>query len=81
MESVGPECTPLKQKYDSCFNGWYSEKFLKGDTTPECEELFKEYRACIFSTLREKGLDKLLEDSRKEWAESAKPDSGSSSSP
>lgn len=45
--SVGPNCTELKQKYDTCFNKWYSEKFLKGDTTPECEELFKDYRACV----------------------------------
>lgn len=45
--SVGPNCTELKQKYDNCFNKWYSEKFLKGDTTPECEELFKDYRACV----------------------------------
>lgn len=45
--SVGANCTELKQKYDNCFNKWYSEKFLKGDTTPECEELFKDYRACV----------------------------------
>lgn len=45
--SVGANCTELKQKYDNCFNKWYSEKFLKGDTTPECEDLFKDYRACV----------------------------------
>lgn len=45
--SIGPECTELKQKYDTCFNKWYSEKFLKGDTTPECEDLFKDYKACV----------------------------------
>jgi TRIAP1/MDM35 family protein len=45
--SVGVNCTELKQKYDNCFNRWYSEKFLKGDTTPECEQLFKDYRACV----------------------------------
>lgn len=27
--SFAPECTDLKTKYDSCFNEWYSEKFLK----------------------------------------------------
>lgn len=45
--SVGADCTDLKQRYDTCFNKWYSEKFLKGDTTPECEDLFKDYRACV----------------------------------
>ncbi|GAA5816712.1 hypothetical protein MFLAVUS_010244 [Mucor flavus] len=64
--SVGANCTDLKLKYDSCFNKWYSEKFLKGDTTSECEDLFKDYRACVMSTLKEKGIDKLLDDSRKE---------------
>ncbi|KAI8370895.1 mitochondrial distribution/morphology family 35/apoptosis [Choanephora cucurbitarum] len=64
--SIGPNCTELKQKYDNCFNKWYSEKFLKGDTTPECEDLFKDYRACVMSALKEKGIDKLLDDSRKE---------------
>ncbi|KAF7724253.1 Mitochondrial distribution and morphology protein 35 [Apophysomyces ossiformis] len=64
--SVGANCTELKQKYDACFNRWYSEKFLKGDTTPECEELFKDYRACVLVTLKEKGIDKLLAESRKE---------------
>ncbi|KAI8393822.1 mitochondrial distribution/morphology family 35/apoptosis [Radiomyces spectabilis] len=64
--SVGPNCTELKQKYDNCFNKWYSEKFLKGDTTPECEDLFKDYRACVMVTLKEKGIDNLLAESRKE---------------
>ncbi len=47
MESIGPECTKLKHKYEACFNKWYSEKFLKGDTHDECEPLFREYRACL----------------------------------
>ncbi|KAI9281832.1 mitochondrial distribution/morphology family 35/apoptosis [Sporodiniella umbellata] len=64
--SVGVNCTELKQKYDNCFNRWYSEKFLKGDSTPECEQLFKDYRACVMATLKEKGIDKLLDNSRKE---------------
>ncbi|SAM05445.1 hypothetical protein [Absidia glauca] len=64
--SVGADCTELKHKYDACFNKWYSEKFLKGDTTPECEDLFKDYRACVMVALKDKGIDKLLSDSRKE---------------
>ncbi|KAI9634738.1 uncharacterized protein MKK02DRAFT_37617 [Dioszegia hungarica] len=23
MESLSPECTPLKHRYDSCFNSWF----------------------------------------------------------
>ncbi|KAH8555562.1 mitochondrial distribution/morphology family 35/apoptosis [Umbelopsis sp. PMI_123] len=64
--SIGSECTELKQKYDSCFNKWYSEKFLKGDTTPECEDLFKDYKACVMVALKEKQIDTLLADARKE---------------
>lgn len=47
MDSIGPECTELKHKYEACFNRWYSEKFLKGETRDECEPLFKAYKACL----------------------------------
>lgn len=47
MESIGKECTELKQKYDACFNTWYSEKFLKGDASPDCQDLFVQYRDCV----------------------------------
>lgn len=47
MDSIGPECTELKQKYEACFNKWYSEKFLKGDKNDECEPLFRQYKACL----------------------------------
>lgn len=50
MESIGKECTALKNKYDECFNQWYSEKFLKGDYSASCQEVFEEYRACILVT-------------------------------
>ncbi|CEP10073.1 hypothetical protein [Parasitella parasitica] len=66
--SVGPDCTELKQKYDNCFNKWYSEKFLKGDTTPECEDLFKDYRACVMfdtETQAKKNLEKKYTDAFK----------------
>lgn len=29
MESMSPECTPLKTAYDTCFQNWYTTKFLK----------------------------------------------------
>jgi TRIAP1/MDM35 family protein len=47
MDSIGKECTPLKHEYDACFNKWYSERFLKGDVTPECDALFTTYKACV----------------------------------
>jgi len=32
MSSVGEDCNELKQQYDACFNSWFSERFLKGQT-------------------------------------------------
>ncbi|RUS22683.1 hypothetical protein BC937DRAFT_87824 [Endogone sp. FLAS-F59071] len=45
--SIGANCTELKARYDNCFHKWYSEKFLKGSMETECEDLFKEYKACV----------------------------------
>ena len=58
MNSLGPECNELKQKYDACFNLWFSEKFLKGgsntkdvskeEATPSmCEPIFVLYQKCV----------------------------------
>ena len=52
MESIGKHCTEAKHLYEQCFNKWYAEKFLKGDTSPECVELFEKYRACVMVTIR-----------------------------
>jgi len=57
MNSIDPECTPLKTVYDTCFNTWYSEKFLKGVQSDECEELFTVYQACVKKALKEKDID------------------------
>ncbi|KAF9977133.1 Mitochondrial distribution and morphology protein 35 [Actinomortierella ambigua] len=64
--SIGEACTKIKQEYDSCFNSWYSEQFLKGDISPKCDELFFKYKECLLKVLEEKKLDKLLDDARKE---------------
>ncbi|KAF9966201.1 Mitochondrial distribution and morphology protein 35 [Mortierella alpina] len=64
--SVGEKCTKIKQEYDSCFNAWYSEKFLKGDATPQCDDLFFKYKECLMKTLEEKKLDVVLADARKD---------------
>lgn len=47
MESIGPECTELKQKYEQCFNKWYAEGFLRGDREDVCAPLFLEYKKCL----------------------------------
>ena len=51
LQSIGAQCNELKKEYDACFNKWYSEKFLKGDVRPECEEMFKKYKACVMVRL------------------------------
>ncbi|TPX39374.1 hypothetical protein SeLEV6574_g07262 [Synchytrium endobioticum] len=66
MGSLAPECTTLKHDYDACFNKWYSEKFLKGIKGGDCEELFRKYKECVWEAIKDKGIDKLIQDARKE---------------
>ncbi|KAJ3217074.1 Mitochondrial distribution and morphology protein 35 [Dinochytrium kinnereticum] len=66
MASISPECLELKQQYDACFNKWYSEKFLKGKGGEDCEILFKKYRGCVWTAIKEKNIDKLINDARRE---------------
>ncbi|KAJ1926346.1 Mitochondrial distribution and morphology protein 35 [Tieghemiomyces parasiticus] len=73
MESVGKECTELKHQYEDCFNKWYLEKYLKGDYTPACQDLFDKYRACVLKTLKEKDLLDTIEAGRKEVGSKFKP--------
>lgn len=41
-------CSELKQKYDACFNYWFSERFLKGDTNDTmCSTLLNVYKECV----------------------------------
>ncbi|KYM92538.1 TP53-regulated inhibitor of apoptosis 1 [Atta colombica] len=48
MNSIGEACNDLKQQYDVCFHTWFSEKFLKGDTSDStCSHLFKMYQQCV----------------------------------
>ena len=37
-------CADLKGIYSKCFNTWYTEKFLKGDTSAACQVEFEAYR-------------------------------------
>ncbi|KAJ5989399.1 hypothetical protein N7481_004609 [Penicillium waksmanii] len=68
--SIAPECNEIKERYDTCFLKWYSEKYLRGNTTSnECEELFGKYKKCLNKVLKERGIDTMLEDARKSSSE------------
>ena len=48
MNSLSPECQELKAQYDTCFNKWFREKFLKGQPEdPACNALFESYQRCV----------------------------------
>lgn len=48
MNSIGEECNDLKKEYDACFNAWFAEKFLRGNTNDSvCAQLFKSYQQCV----------------------------------
>lgn len=67
MESLGKACTELKQKYEDCFNKWYTDEFLKGQFgSNPCQDMFEEYRACVMVAVKEKNLENLLDEARKE---------------
>jgi len=58
MNSIGEECNELKQKYDSCFNIWFSEKFLKGDSNDDmCKPLFVLYRDCVRTAIKNQNIN------------------------
>jgi TRIAP1/MDM35 family protein len=66
MESLDPKCTELKAKYENCFRSWYSGSYLTStdpsEVIDDCAGLFKEYRTCLNAVLKEKGIDKMLEE-------------------
>jgi len=63
--SLAPECNDVKERYDSCFLKWYSEKYLRGSaTTDDCEELFKQYKTCLGKALKDKGIEQMVEEAR-----------------
>ncbi|KAK6582655.1 hypothetical protein PZA11_005063 [Diplocarpon coronariae] len=68
--SLAPECNEMKERYDSCFLKWYSEKYLRGQgTTDECASLFKDYKKCLTAALKERGIDKMLDEARENHKE------------
>ncbi|OIW26496.1 UPF0203-domain-containing protein [Coniochaeta ligniaria NRRL 30616] len=65
--SLAPECNEVKEKYDTCFLKWYSEKYLRGAASSEnneCAALFKNYQKCLGVALKQRGIDKLLDEAR-----------------
>lgn len=57
MNSISKKCQEAKEKYDACFNSWFSEKYLKGNTKDECAELFKIYQACVKEAIAEQKIE------------------------
>ncbi|KAG9245853.1 hypothetical protein BJ878DRAFT_499667 [Calycina marina] len=69
--SIAPECNEKKERYDSCFLKWYSEKYLRGKgTEDECAPLFAKYKTCLTAALKERGIDKMLDEAREDHKES-----------
>ncbi|KAJ0157605.1 distribution and morphology protein 35 [Fusarium oxysporum f. sp. albedinis] len=66
--SLAPECNEVKERYDTCFLKWYSEKYLRGQEkdNKECADMFKEYQNCLKVALKDRGVDKLVEEAREE---------------
>jgi TRIAP1/MDM35 family protein len=57
MNSLSQKCQEAKEKYDACFNKWFSERYLKGDTRDECEPVFKVYQACVKEAIEEHKIE------------------------
>ncbi|KAI1505102.1 putative mitochondrial distribution and morphology protein [Biscogniauxia marginata] len=67
--SLAPECNEVKERYDTCFLKWYSEKYLRGNGKTddnECSKLFNDYQKCLKVALKERGIDKLLDEARED---------------
>ncbi|EDN08961.1 predicted protein [Histoplasma mississippiense (nom. inval.)] len=63
--SLAPECNNIKEKYETCFLKWYSEKYLRGNTADkDCAKVFEEYQKCLSKTLKERGLDGMVKEAR-----------------
>lgn len=54
------DCAPEKEEYDQCFRNWYRYSYLQGDFDDPCKLLFTKYRACLEQSLKQRGLDSLL---------------------
>lgn len=58
MNSLGADCNELKKSYDSCFNVWFAEKFLKGDRSDDmCKPIFLVYQECVKNAIKGQNID------------------------
>ncbi|XP_059480299.1 TP53-regulated inhibitor of apoptosis 1-like [Neocloeon triangulifer] len=57
MNSVGEECNDMKKTYDSCFNAWFSHKFLRGQHDDQmCADLFLKYQQCVKNAMKQQNI-------------------------
>jgi len=48
LKSFHPACDELKQKYDQCFNVWFTEHYMNGhDNNERCNKVFELYTDCV----------------------------------
>ncbi|XP_018578377.1 TP53-regulated inhibitor of apoptosis 1-like isoform X1 [Anoplophora glabripennis] len=58
MNSIGEACNDLKKEYDACFNLWFSEHFLKGNSNDSmCAPLFRVYQQCVKKAMKDHKID------------------------
>ena len=57
MESISADCQELKKEYDTCFNNWFKDSFLKGKSEDTCAPLFKVYQTCVKNAIKQKGIE------------------------
>ncbi|XP_012277923.1 TP53-regulated inhibitor of apoptosis 1-like isoform X3 [Orussus abietinus] len=52
------QCKYLKENYEACFNVWFSERFLKGETDDSmCANLLKVYTKCVEKAIKEQNIE------------------------
>ncbi|GAM20266.1 hypothetical protein SAMD00019534_034410 [Acytostelium subglobosum LB1] len=59
-------CKELKDRHDQCFYKWYSNSFLKGTGSAECQEEWEEYQVCIKDKLKAWNLEYLVQAHEKQ---------------
>jgi len=48
LNSFHPDCDELKEKYDECFNVWFTEHYMNGHYNNEgCNKIFELYTDCV----------------------------------
>ncbi|CAK4665605.1 hypothetical protein LEN26_005450 [Aphanomyces euteiches] len=54
-EACQADCAKKKALYDQCFDAWYRDVFLQNKSQGKlgCEDLYKEYAACMTDELKQ----------------------------